>query len=165
MRKSTAHIAGLLFQSTPPARGATIEARERVTDLMISIHAPREGGDGVLGWSSDQVYISIHAPREGGDVVIDIRFKRHYNFNPRPPRGGRRRGCGGGVQVRTISIHAPREGGDCATGRSVFRRFRFQSTPPARGATTGIVLSLHTASISIHAPREGGDRANHGRAL
>ena len=39
------HTVTLTFQSTPPARGATnTDKRERlVTD--ISIHAPREGGD------------------------------------------------------------------------------------------------------------------------
>ena len=34
------------FQSTPPARGATIWLLRRVSRLFdISIHAPREGGD------------------------------------------------------------------------------------------------------------------------
>ena len=35
---------------------------------MISIHAPREGGDVTL-WYGSSTYdtISIHAPREGGD--------------------------------------------------------------------------------------------------
>ena len=34
------------FQSTPPVRGATIRLiSERHTDMAISIHAPRAGGD------------------------------------------------------------------------------------------------------------------------
>ena len=33
------------FQSTPPARGATIEAVATAYCPCISIHAPREGGD------------------------------------------------------------------------------------------------------------------------
>ena len=58
--------------------------------LIISIHAPREGGD---VWNSSVrsviISISIHAPREGGDknespILVD----------------------------HEISIHAPREGGD-----------------------------------------------------
>ena len=58
---------------------------------MISIHAPREGGD-----SPGTVYkpffiiISIHAPREGGDGIYDLL-----------------------KNALAISIHAPREGGDC----------------------------------------------------
>ena len=34
-----------LFQSTPPARGATSTFMAFSTSAMISIHAPREGGD------------------------------------------------------------------------------------------------------------------------
>ena len=57
----------------------------------ISIHAPREGGDGATGALDANQRISIHAPREGGD----------WFFMGLPP-----------LQAR-ISIHAPREGGDC----------------------------------------------------
>ena len=35
----------LIFQSTPPARGATFAAMAVDNDFSISIHAPREGGD------------------------------------------------------------------------------------------------------------------------
>ena len=34
-----------IFQSTPPARGATVQLTQGEDDLIISIHAPREGGD------------------------------------------------------------------------------------------------------------------------
>ena len=34
-----------IFQSTPPARGATVGIPNANTDKKISIHAPREGGD------------------------------------------------------------------------------------------------------------------------
>ena len=57
-------------------------------------------------------------------------------FNPRPPRGGRRRGYQVKIRTLWISIHAPREGGDSAY----------------RSGAVG-------QKISIHAPREGGDRA------
>ena len=33
----------------------------------ISIHAPREGGDGWITGTAVGLGISIHAPREGGD--------------------------------------------------------------------------------------------------
>ena len=36
------------FQSTLPARGATVQAAEAIWNLDISIHAPREGSDPVL---------------------------------------------------------------------------------------------------------------------
>ena len=59
----------ILFQSTPPARGATIAVWIPILIYSLSIHAPREGGD------MDDYYIilpdviSIHAPREGGDQM------------------------------------------------------------------------------------------------
>ena len=83
------------FQSTPPARGAT-------------------NSDYTVHWTLD---ISIHAPREGGDRS-ELRYLRqdHY-FNPRPPRGGRRK-----VIIGTY---------DTAV---------FQSTPPARGATSNFMV-------------------------
>ena len=57
----------------------------------ISIHAPREGGDAFQTDENSEPTISIHAPREGGDGK-DIRDSIiNSNFNPRPPRGGRRK--------------------------------------------------------------------------
>ena len=81
----------LIFQSTPPARGATTKTKGNLQPPPISIHAPREGGD--LNNSvkvSIHISISIHAPREGGD-----QHQEHLQQIA---------GC--------ISIHAPREGGD-----------------------------------------------------
>ena len=80
------------FQSTLPARGATRVDKARGIGLIISIHAPRGGGDvlccpkcGFLdlfqstlparGATTGQVCkawtleISIHAPREGSDLA------------------------------------------------------------------------------------------------
>ena len=56
------------------------------------------------------------------------------DFNPRPPRGGRR------------LLEYLRQNG-----------VKFQSTPPARGATQQIFNRFIFLPISIHAPREGGD--------
>ena len=56
------------FQSTPPVRGATLQRNAQTAGSSISIHAPRAGGDPGLHKS----------------------FIRAYNFNPRPPCGGRR---------------------------------------------------------------------------
>ena len=84
----TARVAP--FQSTPPARGATHGYKPSCVIFDISIHAPREGGD--------------RGPAEGQPDRRD--------FNPRPPRGGRRK-----ASLRRTTLHL------------------FQSTPPARGAT------------------------------
>ena len=102
---------------------------------MISIHAPREGGDVVvLSKMMRERSISIHAPREGGDCVGCLAALLFCHFNPRPPRGGR---------LRFLQL--------CPT------TVAFQSTPPARGATANLPLTYIFCKISIHAPREGGD--------
>ena len=81
----------LLFQSTPPARGATELTVMYNDGRLISIHAPREGGDRPSGAAGAAVAsISIHAPREGGDAGPRPKFRPPCDFNPRPPRGGRR---------------------------------------------------------------------------
>ena len=59
-----------LFQSTLPARGATRSCSGNIYRRLISIHAPREGSDSLFPESSDGI----------------------INFNPRSPRGERRRG-------------------------------------------------------------------------
>ena len=101
---------------------------------IISIHAPREGGDlDFLGTVLDFI-ISIHAPREGGDLLYGKIRHLNQDFNPRPPRGGRRLNSLAFCGLSSISIHAPREGGDLV---------------PVYGDVTSV--------ISIHAPREGGD--------
>ena len=101
----------------------------------ISIHAPREGGDDnrLPVIAGDQI-ISIHAPREGGDSGrLGAQRPPVYNFNPRPPRGGRL--C---FQVW------------------IWRQCEFQSTPPARGATYCICnISLRRVYFNPRPPRGG----------
>ena len=146
---------------------------------VISIHAPRAGGDGKKRWSSSHnlkfqstppvrgatnavrvIYvvctISIHAPRAGGDGFPALSLA--------------------GFQ---ISIHAPRAGGDPTAAplpplaenfnprppcggrppstREAMGQLSFQSTPPVRGATQAGRFCPAGDGISIHAPRAGGD--------
>ena len=58
----------ILFQSTPPARGATAAIVSPSDNSFISIHAPRKGSD--LNSFSLLItsLISIHAPRKGSDL-------------------------------------------------------------------------------------------------
>ena len=52
---------------------------------IISIHAPREGGDNDNAFDIRLANISIHAPREGGDSKADSLCWFIKDFNPRPP--------------------------------------------------------------------------------
>ena len=129
------------FQSTLPARGATIEfPLPPWVPLKISIHAPREGSDVSLRVQVIHLVISIHAPREGSDGIHTAKVAEILEFQSTLPARG-------------------------ATGR--FRKLpliysAFQSTLPARGATPLVSLEPQRIQISIHAPREGSDY-NRGR--
>ena len=104
-------LHALGFQSTPPARGATVKMKVRRWSMSISIHAPREGGDSRMYTLSAASKISIHAPREGGDGGINYPPPYKEDFNPRPPRGGRRFVRIVSLSLPIISIHAPPRGG------------------------------------------------------
>ena len=190
------------FQSTPPARGATFVygcsayfsghfnprpprggrpgwITGTASGLGISIHAPREGGDGSYKVNLLVYFISIHAPREGGDTWDRMSRDAAFDFNPRPPRGGRPAKAKRKVTITLISIHAPREGGDAVGGvegqygenfnprpprggrPSGFHRFRmrfdFNPRPPRGGRRQLRPRLQQYHQISIHAPREGGD--------
>ena len=147
-----------LFQSTPPARGATSLARAiHSWTLHFNPRPPRGGATVLSDRLSYMLVISIHAPREGGDWRYPRSGGRLCDFNPRPPRGGRPDPDIDIPCTSTISIHAPREGGDATV------------LPPRSGAQISIhapreggdtiklcAITSHTV-ISIHAPREGGD--------
>ena len=81
-------------------------------DSTISIHAPREGGDGFC-WCVWKIIKDFNPrPPRGGRQNVKIAETSKNNFNPRPPRGGRHVGEMVKPPPPGISIHAPREGGD-----------------------------------------------------
>ena len=129
-----AHVPDV-FQSTPPAWGATREFALMLECVHVSIHAPRVGGDDKVtpvaeaaavfqstppAWGATKVLrkqnreknVSIHAPRVGGDLVMLWL-----------------------IASEEVSIHAPRVGGDKASAPGLIALIQFQSTPPAWGAT------------------------------
>ena len=82
----------LKFQSTLPARGATPLP-------LLPCHSP--------------YCVSIHAPREGSDKSQGLKPRGTRCFNPRSPRGERRKTGAQAYRRNNVSIHAPREGSDC----------------------------------------------------
>ena len=147
------------FNPRPPRGGRQHKATYKA--VTSSNFNPRPPRGGRLGWLPDVVKgrktISIHAPREGGDGGGDVPIIHKGNFNPRPPRGGRRipaadlsacrpfqstppaRGAtllevNKMVKIRIISIHAPREGGDSVKCRSsASSSNNFNPRPPRGG--------------------------------
>ncbi len=125
----------LLFQSTRPARGATM----------------------AVGWMALlELRFNPRAPR-GARPSRKLTKPGRPSFNPRAPRGARPENGPLQGHRRNVSIHAPRAGRDCASLLAVihFQSFNpraprgarlfvnrdprgyalFQSTRPARGAT------------------------------
>ena len=148
------------FLSTPSARRATKAIDDYTMQLIISIHALREEGDTVSGYTKAQVLKFLSTP------------------------SARRATCMRQEQNSSIciSIHALREEGDPTTPVTVRCMFLFLSTPSARRATMsgqgsfvptedfyprpprGGRQRLHRqraggSAISIHALREEGDAA------
>jgi len=136
-RHSISHAAppNAWFQSTRPARGATISILFNRTHKPVSIHAPRAGRD--IGSLSQRysVNVSIHAPRAGRDCRRSIRAWCMGGFNPRAPRGARRSFA---LPHRTGTCFNPRAPRGARRERILHGRHYswFQSTRPARGATT-----------------------------
>ena len=146
------------FQSTPPARGATV----------WTIWKP------LL-----QRYFNPRPPRGGRPWKIYLFTPPPRHFNPRPPRGGRHYSCNNrGMDRRfqstppargatpssphystpiTISIHAPREGGDSGCHLQQLAAHHFNPRPPRGGRPSRPTFTGRLCTISIHAPREGGD--------
>ena len=107
---------------------------ERTKFGAISIHALREESDRKAALAHVAFSISIHALREEGDAPRVLNYRPKANFNPRPPRGGRRLN-GGYWDNEEV----------------------FQSTPSARRATMSTGEADTMEKISIHALREEGD--------
>ena len=148
-----------LFQSTHPARGATLTAAATS--------------------STGSSFQSTH-PARGATTQYPKIARRKFYFNPRTPRGVRLLIGVYSLGLRSISIHAPREGCDVSWYTTNSLKHQFQSTHPARGATLSsphrpfshrdfnprtprgvrpVCRSIWEVGkkISIHAPREGCD--------
>ncbi len=146
----------MVFQSTLPAGGATIQrAPARLVD-NVSIHAPRRGSDISRRTTMSDTVVSIHAPRRGSDFT-GVHF----------------------LEIGQVSIHAPRRGSDRRLPSTRMCLHTFQSTLPAGGATCSrwhhrdpgrfnprspqgerrdLAQNLDiTTEVSIHAPRRGSD--------
>ena len=59
-----------------------------VESIIISIHAPREGGDDGNNRRFLSFGISIHAPREGGDIAVTSQPFIEVGFQSTPPARG-----------------------------------------------------------------------------
>ena len=157
-------IISIAFQSTPPARGATRRCRCRSGSYQNFNPRPPRGGRLVDKLLSDmRKIISIHAPREGGDVTMAQQMIDAELFQSTPPA----RGATGGFillspPIRNFNPRPPR--GGRLTSKYFLRIFyRFQSTPPARGATqVKIPPAQCIVNFNPRPPRGGRRQRNSG---
>ena len=74
----------MIFQSTPPVKGVTLQGHGIRLIIGISIHTPCEGGDVDVSGCLLLCDISIHTPCEGGDTLFFVHCAVFGNFNPHP---------------------------------------------------------------------------------
>ena len=173
----------IVFQSTLPARGATVTSRGKSRGgTNFNPRSPRGERLQAGRISAGPAKISIHAPREGSDLHVRDQFGADPAFQSTlPARGATRtqhllflfglvfqstlpaRGATDAAFTFpfrfSISIHAPREGSDCRPKNIQPCRQEFQSTLPARGATRTFCKSrAYSIYFNPRSPR--GERLN-----
>ena len=143
-----------IFQSTCPARGTTYYGGCENVDVIISIHVPREGHDGLARGIAELVRLfQSTCPARGTTTRRGRRGHTAAHFNPRAPRGARRPRFSSAVATAEISIHVPREGHD-QTELLSYATTEFQSTCPARGTTfCSSSVSCRRSYFNPRAPR------------
>ena len=145
------------FQSTCPARGTTQQRVDGKRSVGISIHVPREGHDEVRhGYAKLQNHFNPRAPRGARRKAIPERPDRRAFQSTCPARGTTQRErlpdrC------RHISIHVPREGHDESKPRPARGAKNISIHVPREGHDSGTATKVSGTRISIHVPREGHD--------
>ena len=146
------------FQSTHPARDATNAGTSLAFLFPISIHASREGCDCRMCRKAfaRQGFQSTHPARDATCLGAPKTPKLSY-FNPRIPRGMRRRESPRDCKNNHISIHASREGCDQLSDDCPIVSIDFNPRIP-RGMRQNLLCRRFLyLLISIHASREGCD--------
>ena len=150
------HIGVADFNPRSPRGERRVTQPVRAQPIDISIHAPRVGSDVRLRTIDSRRKISIHAPRVGSDVALSNLHKAH-RISIHAPRVGSDEPKGGTAQSRAdFNPRSPR-GERRKTSDTSLGSPRFQSTLPAWGATRHDGRTAADRKISIHAPRVGSD--------
>ena len=148
------------FQSTLPARGATLSLSENNVESFISIHAPRTGSDGLSRRPDSRTsrFQSTLPARGATDGLSPGKMEDTIFQSTLPARGAT-------CLLHCLLRHAdakfqstlPARGATCPIAVAFGKNAKFQSTLPARGATAQHPDSPRGGDISIHAPRTGSD--------
>ena len=130
-RIDAAFFCVTVFQSTLPARGATLSLKREFDRVIFQSTLPARGATAAQISVHAQEFISIHAPRTGSDQRGERNCRwNKYDFNPRSPHGERLEGRKKKGVTQDISIHAPRTGSDRWWGRDGRRGGNFNPRSP-----------------------------------
>ena len=145
------------FQSTHPARGATVRRPPFCFHFDISIHAPREGCDSLPSApATTSTYFNPRTPRGVRRQRVCTISMGNRNFNPRTPRGVRLFGVL--TKNRSLDFNPRTPRGVRRGGMSAPMRGGDFNPRTPRGVRRSVMRSsICSNSISIHAPREGCD--------
>ena len=128
------------FQSTSPVWRTTKQSYDRINLMTISIHVPRVEDDVKAVKRKRMKNISIHVPRVEDDNRNGKKWFYEFNFNPRPPCGGRLKERYVGWAKSLISIHVPRVEDDLKYFMDLGTAKEFQSTSPVWRTTKGMPI-------------------------
>ena len=158
MREKVMQGQTLLFQSTPPARGAT--AFDELTHFTqeISIHAPREGGDNVQYLGLQHLQLFQSTPPARGATHLPPKRKPDLQFQSTPPARGATCRWTAGICSDIFQSTPPARGATRRVCASAAEKSNFNPRPPRGGRRSYLRPAAVCLHISIHAPREGGDR-------
>ena len=125
----------LIFQSTPPARGATFLSSSWPRRPRFQSTPPARGATAYTTSRNMIQPISIHAPREGGDTGWRSAVTLPPGFQSTPPaRGATLRLCA--IVIRPGQFQStppPREGGDTHARAYFGWLLNFNPRPPRGG--------------------------------
>ena len=141
-----------------PARGATQRIQPGTAPLMISIHAPARGATLDEYRRRDRYAISIHAPARGATSMTGTPWVMR-SFQSTPPRGGRHSSRWKWRRLWNFNPR-PREGGDLETA-PLMVTCRYFNPRPREGGDRRVRVTHDIIVISIHAPARGATAKMH----
>ena len=151
-------ISDRRFQFTHPGKGATqLEEAGASTLCRFQFTHPGKGATVYYDFYRRQDYVSIHAPWEGCDSLLGgvLGYFGQFQFT-HPGKGATSQSCSRlfiGASFNSRTLGRVRHKGD----RTEYISRWFQFTHPGKGATGKDAREVARVVVSIHAPWEGCD--------
>ena len=143
-----------LFQSTLPARGATIYTTGiNSAALYFNPHSPRGERHLLENGIVKKAGISIHTPREGSDDSHSFMPSARLLFQSTLPARGATDSLDKCDKSYVISIHTPREGSDTRLQSGSPRRNHFNPHSPRGERLQPFQFDIMKDYFNPHSPR------------